>query len=262
MECSLCGNKTNKLFSVSCKNGYICKDCFKQIPSLISSRIPSVSVENLKEYLDWKNQNAQIFEEFVSTSNYGLVHLDSLHGYFAIAEEKDFYDDELKSEDVFVAPVYFLSSFLFSMEVGKQDKNMDVPVDVKLSFTLTDPSFTVSNLVVKHDECSVFINEYQEAEYSLPYRAQIFWDELINTNNRMVAGEDVHSVNLDLIKETERAKGLFMVDENYTESDLKHIRNILLKSFHPDSYDDGRAEIRTHIIQESYELLLALCKQK
>lgn len=256
-NCSICNKKISKIFDLNCRDGYVCKDCCKELPSFLLDYVDKLSFIHIKNYIQWKNENYKSFsEQFVSSTEYGNIYLDSIHGILAIGDKSCFEDDFITSDSVVLIPVTYLSSFVINMGKVSLVHN-DVSSQIRVSISVTNPKIDFFNIVIKEkDECFVNRTNDGNLEYSLPYGAQIFWDEVIETNHRLVdKSSDVRSFNSSEINELERAKGLFMITDSYSIEELKKQRNKLMKVFHPDADNSDDAMKHTIYIQKAYELL-------
>ena len=158
-------------------------------------------------------------------------------------------NDAIEDNKVFVFPIKSLINISFDVNVKKASEE-EIKGNVTASLETKD--FCIRNIPInKNVYIRSCIVEEGTITFSLPPEVQLIRSEIIEiANQNEILHSDANQSNAIL-----RAKGLFMVDDNYTISDLKKQRNRLMKVFHPDSDQTDGAEERTKTIAEAYKLL-------
>lgn len=250
MECSCCNKASTKIFMNKIKNGYICNGCLDKLPYIFEDKIIKYTSDEIKSIISsCEKASALSMHTFFTTAAYGCLHLDSLHGLISIGEISDYVNDAIEDNKVFVFPIKSLINISFDVNVKKASEE-EIKGNVTASLETKD--FCIRNIPInKNVYIRSCIVEEGTVTFSLPPEVQLIRSEIIEiANQNEILHSDANQSNAIL-----RAKGLFMVDDNYTISDLKKQRNRLMKVFHPDSDQTDGAEERTKTIAEAYKLL-------
>lgn len=260
MDCSLCGCKLS-IKSYKIKEGKICKKCFKSIPNMlanIDNYVDNLTIEELRNLIIWSEQiESKYRKEFVKTQAYGLLKIDSLHGLVAICEDDDLEDGSFYDYNGIVFNLALIERITFDMKVIKAIENR---VNVEITMSLRSEEIgEFLNLEIKRDIASINFIEGNSVRFSLPVGCQIIWDEIVRLNNEYINDLEKKS-KIGYLKNDDYvlACGTFFIlpSEEYTESEIKKIRNKLMKTFHPDEGENN--QIYAQRITEAYNIL---CKK-
>lgn len=270
MNCAVCGEKS-LLFGGSILDGKVCKKCLKKLPTCFvendaeeDSFFKRLTSEQLKKLIDYQEEKEpELRSRFCKSECYGNVFVDSMNAIVALCNPEEETNGELEEGSAFLIDASHISKVSFSMTDIKANAN-SVLVLVTVSFEISDLSFPIRNIFVKEDNATVLFSENGVVQYSLPYGAQIIRDEIVRINRESVedyeywrsrASSAPSGDELEYVK----AAALFMIDDEYTEKDLKKIRNGLIKVFHPDGGEFN--EEYAQKIGKAYDVLLNRIKK-
>lgn len=251
MACSICNGSVGLIAAGRCKDGKICKHCWDNIPKaflLPEEDVSQLTKESISELIKYKDKEAELKDRYIESSEYGSIHIDAHHGVLCICNPGE-------KEDV--EGTYFdmlnLKEISMSMDV-KESSREQVLVSVKASLTFHDLSAELINVPVCDDFCFVETITGNNITFSLPYKAKIMLSEIIRINRELIDAK-IFQMKVDVSEEAElqRAKGLFMIRRDYTESEIKKTRNKLIKAFHPDEGED--LDEKAKEITKAYDLL-------
>lgn len=263
MPCSICNDKF-LLTQKDLLDGKICRSCLKKLPEVVlDSEYPlnKITVQDIEKIINWKNNKECIYrKEFTKTTGYGRLKIDSLHGYLAICNEDELEDGCFYDDSGMVMDLTRIKNISFDMLVGKATAEK-VEVMVVVSISLIDFPVDIINIPIKKDFASVNVSDGRTVRFSLPYGAQIISDEVIRINHSLVENAEFR-MKCKFIDELDLAKamGLFMVENEFNEKEIKQTRKRLLKAFHPD---EGICEEKyAQKIGDAYAVLLNYLKEK
>lgn len=248
MNCSLCGKQLPVIGATNIDNGKICKECAAKIPECVlelSSRWSSYTLEAIVQYED------SVYDNFEETASYGDLHIDTIHGLFAIS--KKMVDGRPAGRDVFSA--FDLTEVGLYAKNPRVDNHM-VYVDVEFRFDIQSLGLHITKVIKKKVKCDTKRVDSEHVEWKEPGDMLVFI-EMFNTMlsglwqkmNAMLCGTTVHQL------EIEKARALFMLSENYTMDDLKKARNLLMKVYHPDVAEEYGTTEASQIINNYFTLL-------
>lgn len=250
MACLLCGGPT-PLLSTKMNHGKLCKKCASKLPSLLLTHSDFLQEGTLQNAMDVTRKN---MESFCATSSYGKLHIDEMHGLFALAKDLDKDGKPKSGNNVF--SIYNLTDVGLSCTSPRADHSV-VVVDVEFRFSVNNPYLSDSIIVKKGVHCKTKRVDSQHVEWETP-SDMVMFKTLFNNMlsgafekvNAVLCGKTVHEF------EIEKARAIFMLTEDYTAEDLKKARRMMLKVYHPD--EAGEEVTReAQIINKSYNLLKA-----
>lgn len=228
-QCVLCEAETSIISQKKIWNGFICKGCFDKIPQSIKNNLTKYHSDNLKTILNYMdNLNKKIF---FPTASFGSLHIDEIHGLFAIEENLK---ENFNPED-FTDMFYCLSL----KEVGLNatnvslDKSNNVICDFELHcwFEYPECSFTVP--VKKKARCPSKRNG-KDISYELPGDYFIFlnlFDQMLNTARKKYQEQNEPKFISKSSFNRFKAETLFMLGEGYNIDDVKKQYGILKHAF-------------------------------
>lgn len=257
MSCVICKEKFIPM-SKELSDGKICKSCLKKIPyAFVDSEYPlyKISTKEINELISWKENKEKIYRNsFFKTSGYGRLQLDSLHGYIALCDKDELDDGSFYDDRGTVFDLTRIKRISFDMMVDRATETK-IDVIVTVSISSYDLPVELLNIPVKEDQASVIMNDGGMVKYTLPSGAQMIQSEIYRINKELVEDAELRMKH-ELVEGIDFAKamGLFMVDEKYTEDEIKQTRKKLLKVFHPD--EGERNGIYAQKIGEAYDILI------
>lgn len=247
-NCLICEKPLSLLGSVNIYSGKICKECAAKAPSIAmecSTNWSSYSVEAMIQYEN------EVFDQFEATASYGELHIDTVHGLFAVS--KKLKDDKPITRDVFSA--LDLSEVALYCKSPRVDNHV-VYVDVEFMCRIEPLGLNIKQIVKRKVRCEHKRVDSAHVEWDVPGDLQVF-REMFNTMlsglwqkmNTMLCGTTVQDLEL------EKARALFMLHEDYTMDELKKARNLLMKVYHPDVAGVADTTEASQIINRSFVLL-------
>ena len=247
MACLLCDNELTTFSSVNIGNGKICKSCLSKLPALIAENVKSMYDSELQIILASMPDK---YEMFSATSSFGDLHIDELHGLFAIAKKLDV-DGKPKNNNIF--SIYELSEVGIYCKSPKANNHI-VCVDVEFSFSLESPSFTKKIIVDRNVKCKTQRADASHVTWEEPETLKMF--RTLFTN--MLEGGLQRMQNLLCSKtvaayEIDKARALFMLTEDFEMEDLNRAKRKMLAVYQSD---DGSISRESRIIERSYHLLV------
>lgn len=263
MNCCVCNKKItffDKISSAHCDDGYVCKHCKSQFPSLFNiSRYTSKEIIELIEYTQ-KNK-----AEFFCTTHYGKLYLDEAHGLLAYSQS----EKSQKNKDSFKNNI-FQADDLDYFEISLSEPRITQTVVYSnvlmyMQFRKFNASF---NKVIKYNEKSKIKRIDNQSMMFDPPMGYIFIRATVNQmiNNSISSFRKV----IEELKETRmkieleraklsktelfEAKTILMLDDNYTQEDVKKHYRYLTKCLHPD-VNQGNGDEYMQKINRAYEIL-------
>lgn len=247
-NCCICEKPLSMLGSVSIYSGKICKECAAKAPSVAMAHSSNWSSYSVEAMIQYENE---VFDQFDATASYGELHIDTVHGLFAIS--KKLKDDKPITRDVFSA--LDLSEVALYCKSPRVDNHV-VYVDVEFMCRIEPLALNIKQIVKHKVRCETKRVDSSHVEWQTPGDLQIFI-EMFNTMlsglwqrmNTMLCGTTVQDLEL------EKARALFMLHEDYTMDDLKKARNLLMKVYHPDVAGVADTTEASQIINRSFVIL-------
>lgn len=247
-NCCVCEKPLSMLSGVNIYSGKICKKCAAKAPSVAMANSSNWSSYSIEAMIQYENE---VFDQFDATASYGELHIDTVHGLFAIS--KKLKDDKPITRDVFSA--LDLSEVALYCKSPRVDNHV-VYVDVEFMCRIEPLSLNIKQVIKHKVRCETKRVDSAHVEWQTPGDLQIFI-EMFNTMlsglwqrmNMMLCGTTVQDLEL------EKARALFMLHEDYTMEDLKKARNLLMKVYHPDVAGVADTTEASQIINRSFVLL-------
>lgn len=271
LYCSASGHKTNLLTRTKLADGEIlCYECASIIPrfmySTVTKRYTLDDYLTLREYVDYSNTHLRpIFHE---TKSYYILHLDVANRLFYIGQKIDSNTVFFRLRDVEQFDLIFNAQKFHSNLLG--DK---VTGEILLQLEMKHPYFYCEETLCLNakgkarkmhlgtqidyenpegmDEFFVLFMESVNAALE-EYREELR-DNLYGDDDNSDYHNDSYATNPS---ELQQAMALFMIDslDNVTLTDIRAIRNRMIKAFHPDK---GSSEDTKYAqkINNAYEVL-------
>lgn len=252
MDCIVCGKPVQALSGTKLKNGKICKDCAAKLPSMMIEGVPYLQDYTLKHAISYVAEN---MERFSVTASFGDLHIDEIHGLFAIS--KGLTPDGKPKSGNNVFSIYQLTEVGLTCTSPRVDHN-NVLVDAEFMCRLEDPYITVKTLVKKSLRCQTKRVDNSHVSWEEPSDMAMFktlfnqmltgaWEKV----NQILCGKTVYEFEL------EKARAIFMLPKDYTASDLKKARRLMMKVYHPDKALGEDVTREAQILNEAHDLLKA-----
>lgn len=251
MHCLICDTPVGALSGKKLKNGKICKHCASKLPSLMLDGSPYLQEYTLKRAMSYVSGN---MEKFCATASYGDLHIDSIHGLFAVASKLTSEGKSKSGNNVF--SVYNLSEIGITCTSPHTDHG-NVLVNVELTCRLEDPYISFRVPIKKGVRCHTERVDSSHVTWDEPNDLVMFksmFNQMLSGAfekvNRMLCGKTVREF------EMEKARAIFMLPQDYTAEDLKKARRLMMKVYHPDvAGEDVTRE--SQIINDAHDLLKA-----
>ena len=249
MNCMLCPNQIKGFGGIKIYNGQICKECASKLPSLIVENAKNMSYYTLQIAYNYVVENKKRFR---ATSSYGKLHIDEIHGLFAIADKLD--EDGKPKTGCNVFAACDLTEIGLCSKNPRIDHNM-VNIDIELTFSLENPKCTIVTCIKKGVHCKQKRVDSSHVTWEEPGDLEMFrtlfnnmLEGTVQRVNEYLCGKTVYDFEL------EKARALFMLTEDYTAEELKKARRLMMKVYHPDTTDvDVSREVQ--IINNAHLLL-------
>lgn len=248
--CILC--KKEKRFGRRYYYGFVCSDCKKSLPNLFSLRRIS------EEQIFWLYKNAcekksQIFTE---TARLGNFYLDENHALISVRGKKDRNILSIMDmSEVFIEPT----------NIRLIDRGTNVYCDVELSFKLNCGLY-FKGIVKVRELCNVKVDMIKNSVKAEEPLTISLMRSMLNQaiENQYAEGKlilekiselDKLRKQLEDSEDITLARGVLMLNSEYTKEELKEHRNALVKAFHPDNNTNKLSNEFTDKINASYKIL-------
>lgn len=271
-NCAICNNKAGIILSIKTTDeAYICSNCLKKIPRPFK-RLQYRSLYDMQTGINHYAKMVDFgFERsFCATASYGRLYLDEIHGILALCDKSKLKKDgTLKEYIADLWPVLSLTDYRIEKELSKDGRSCIVRFEAMLN----DYSIALNEIVKEHEDLILVTDEdgtYIEDPLSLRFFRSLLVQTLDHHAKRLEDLQEKYrkasyekekeepaencAPSADL-SEIERAKALFMLGDEFSKSDLKRQRAILLKAFHPDAGNVADAKYTERIIA-AYDLLM------
>ena len=255
-NCLICG-KPASIISVRCADGLICSNCARFLPSAIKPFLKHTNVWVIRALLKKWKKNKGRYRQFIETASYGSLHIDEQHGLIALCDRKEMKNGRLPDSCTDIFSMFSIEDYSLSLESIDTTPN-SVKVIINFHCSLNNPEFQFKSSI-KNATCYV----QKVGEGSITYHEppdltlfrSMFNQAFVNVWEKYDMRERHHFLSPHAVALT-KAKALFMVDDDYTEADIRKQRNRLAKVYHPDENEDGE-DLTPYMnrINEAYNLL-------
>lgn len=258
--CALCEQKAG-VFPHRIYEGYICKECFRRVPSCISLR------DTDEHYLRrMKAQSEEREKTFEATSYYGKMYLDAVHGMVCYS------DKGKEGSPLFFGDIYKITEL---KELGLNICNIrdiskkcfDVRCDVKLCISTADTH--AEYIIARNKECVVHHKGEGKYDCNEPIELTMIRSMLKQMIDDVLNGLNQKVKKIQLLQEmakkeppkpkrqqdVEWAKGiLFLENTNCSVDTIKKRYRELCHMYHPDIHPDVSDEYIKKL-NKAYEIL-------
>lgn len=249
MNCIICEKPIGAFSGLKLDDGKLCKDCVSRLPSMMLEGKPCLHESTIKNAMSVTLKN---MDKFCATASLGSLHIDQIHGLFAIAQALDKDGKPKSGNNVF--SIYNLSDIGLTCTSPKVDHN-SVLVNIEFTCQLEDPYIHIKTLIKKSVRCQTKRIDSEHIAWDEPSDLAMFrsmFNQMLSGAfekvNQMLCGKTVHEF------EIEKARAIFMLTEDYAAEELKKARRLMMKVYHPDiAKEDVTREAQ--IINDAYDLL-------
>jgi hypothetical protein len=196
------------------------------------------------------------YEAFSATSSLGDLHIDELHGLFAIAKKMDSHG---KPQNRNIFSIYDLEEVGIYCKSPKVNNHI-VFVDIEFTFTLTRPTLSKKVIIERNARCKTQKSDATHVTWEEPEALNMFKTLF----NNMLEGGLQKMQNLLCSKtveayELDKARALFMLPEDYEMEDLNRAKRLMLQVYNPEG---GGINRESRIIEKAYSLLVSDYKKR
>lgn len=264
-KCYCCGNPLPLFGRRKIRGEVICKTCFMKIPLRLRidrKRIDGVTANRIVSRYD--TDGKQYLKRFVETAKYGPLHVDGVHGLFAVCEPKKIdANGKIIGEFADVYSLLELEDYEITTKIGKPS-GRTVYCGVDFFFELSSPHLRIKQTIKPKALCmtkqidseTMAIQEPADLSFFRSVFFQAYKSAVEKYNQRIEGLYPTHH-SFELLK----ARSLFMLEEDYTKDALKRQRNRLLKTYHPDEGADDECLMYAQKINDAYHLLAEELKE-
>lgn len=252
MNCNICGNRIQFLSGChSLSDGAVCGNCMKRIPKCIRHAIGKYSVADINSIIGYiENINR---EDFVPTESFGNLHIDGIHGLFAIGDNINSLVQKGKHKEITdIFNCLSLSDVSLLASNIKYNRNRNVVVcdfDFYCRFEYPRMDFKVT--VNRGVACLTKRTSKTELSYSLPGNYHVFlevFNQMLDTARRKYMDASVPKFISKPAFDLFKAETLFMLSDGYDMEEVETQRERLCGAFS----DDGDY---LRIIDHAYRIL-------
>lgn len=249
--CSVCGAPGAKRF----EDGFLCDKCKNMLPDIIKKYKQRYSLYDISMILAYESQG--FIKSYSKTASLGTLSIDEAHGLLALDS-----DSLSKRKRPLILSVLDIENIsLYPTNIKAVSHN--VRCDAEIVLTACRPELTIRRTVKRNITCDYKRVDGHHVEW-FEHASISFMRNIINQTYKTEAekyderySRRSQKYNDDVLN----AKALYMLDEVFTERELKERRNALSKVFHPDvGYVQGGECMRK--ITEAYNTLLPLCRKE
>lgn len=253
MKCAIC--EKNMLRARALTDAPICPKCYAKLPTIKND----LSYSKAVRLLEYKGPT----EQFGMTYRIGKLALDEDH-YLLLVGEK------LKQRHTLSRYVYELRYIKqYSVDfVVKQNKKGDKCIqeqsiigDIWLHLELIQPDMTISCIIKPNCKTHCWYDNERNICWELPHSVLETREKINAMIDNFLADKEERflqtkqQIMLDQSDqvELEQAKAAFFLSDNYTKTEVKKQRALLLKTFHPD---EGGTDAYAQKINQYYDVLI------
>ncbi|WP_022754735.1 DUF4428 domain-containing protein [Butyrivibrio fibrisolvens] len=266
-KCVICKDKVPLLNSIKLMDGnYLCPKCVKKASPCIRKTFSEMVPKYVIDYFDYLPLAEKKAKQFHKTCSYGICQIDEDNHLISICKDSNINrKGKLRHNPLDIYDLKYLQDIRLDMRPCSVHKG-PLTGDLRLYLSMSKPKAQIDVIIAP----KVKMNTRVEEEY-LSYTEPndlIFFRSLLasaieSAKNVLNAGWHENSDSTDISCERvlsnndskyRAALNVFMLDDDYTEQDLKRQRNILLKAFHPDAGNTDNNKFTERIV-ESYEIL-------
>lgn len=276
--CELCNKKILPMITANkiMKKNNICRECYDQLPILVQNNISAYTPDALKKIKDYINKtHDKMIQEFKATDSIGYIYLDRHHGYLAYCDPRKVKRGKLPKNcyDIFDCNYIQECSVITHDPYMRREYGVEyLAMDVDFRCIVKNPEIRFGCLMGEGVPCEVLSYMTDEISYKEHRQLRALKENLSflvrnnEINRQRKSNADYSSSGGTNTNNNDtaylQATALFMLDNNFTKSDLKRQRNKLMKTFHPDTTGNNEEqEVYARKINSAYELLLNYCTE-
>lgn len=286
-NCCICGNPVGLFSGHKIYGGEaLCKECFEKAGAAVRPMLPSMNVQDVKFYYQYLSDTKSMAKAFTETDSLGLLHIDEQDGLFTVCGN-EYFDKKTRHlkknpHDIFYC--LYLKDFNLSMKASSAG---GTAASVVFTAELTAPVLRFRTTIVpkarfraeedgeyiKYFESTDVVN-FRQAFIAMYNRAYDQYKHRTMEEARAASEKQEESRKLseeerrrqyerdmsrsgnmeNVDNELRKAMAAFMLEDGFTERELKRQRNILLKAFHPDAGETNES-VYTEKILKYYDVL-------
>ena len=266
-KCVICKEKVPLLNSIKLMDGnYLCPKCAKKASPCVRNTLSEMVPKYVIDYFDYLPLAEKKANQFHKTCSYGICQIDEDNQLIAICKNSNINrKGKLRRNPLDIYDLKYLKDIKLDMRPCSVQKG-PLTGNLRLYLSLSKPQAQIDVIIAS----KVKMNTRKDGNY-LSYTEPndlIFFRSLLastiesaqNTlNTGWCENSDSTDISCERILSNNDSKyrdalNVFMLDDDYTEQDLKRQRNILLKDFHPDAGNTDNEKFTERIV-ESYEIL-------
>jgi hypothetical protein len=236
------------------ENGVICKDCAAKVPSVIRGKLTNYYDLELRTLIDKVRLSQERNDKFAATASYGKLHIDEVHGLFAISN-KVTSDGRLSDPSSVFHCLDLTEVGLYCTDPAAQQGKVTCNVEFSCSMEKLNIAFKAK--IKTGASCDSKKEAGNQLSWVEPGDLSLFrnmFNQMIVTEAEKVRMNYSQRFETQATIDLFRAETLFMLEGEYTEEDVKAMRNRLVKVFHPDV---SNADVRyIQIINDAYKTLI------
>lgn len=245
VQCGLCNGEISRFSAKKTKDGVLCRECAERLPKAVTGSLSSYTLaglQTIEEYMKHLRKDL-----FTPTASFGCLHIDEIHGLFAVEERLS--DDVKDLTDIFYC-LNLKEAGLVPANVST-DRRGNVFCDFELHCCFEYPQCSFKVSVRKKVKCPSHRKNKSEISYEMPGDYCIFvkmFDLMIESARKKYEySSQEHFMSFSKFQ-LFKAKTLFMLPDGYNLDDVIRQKEILIKAFqNQKTYMD--------IIQEAYFIL-------
>jgi hypothetical protein len=254
-NCILCHAPVSVLTQRKIENGVICKDCAAKVPSVIRGKLSNYYDLELKTIIDKMQFVKERNDKFIATASYGKLHIDEVHGLFAVSDKVNA-DGVLSDTSSIFYCLALTEVGLYCTDPTAQKGK--VTCNVEFSCSMSQVNIAFKTRIKTGANCDFKKEAGNQLSWSEPGDLSLFrsmFNQMIATEAEKLRTNYSKRFETQATLDLFRAETLFMLDGEYTEEDVKKMHNRLAKAFHPDTTDIDERYMQ--IINFAYEVLMA-----
>lgn len=252
--CALCQKELTGFAGIQIADGFLCKDCRKKLPKSLT-RMQLYEGRTLQSIITMMCDES--LKQFEATASYGNLHVDEVHGLFAISDKLDKNNRPVSTTDVF--QVLLLQDIaLYCTNPAVSSKNR-VVCDVEFQCSFATPPFHIKLSVKKKIPCRQIPVDQTHVNWDEPGDLLMF-KSIFNQMLKTAREKYTEQYQQRLLKPEDmarfKAETLFMLPDGYTMEDVNQQWNTLSAAFRADI---GRNHECLKVINDAYHVLRTYC---
>lgn len=251
-RCVICDEEIRSWRQTRIADGCICRNCSAKVPSIIGPQLSGMSTTSVQRLIQY--EESPLFKRFSATASYGAVLLDEMNGLFAINEKL--------TSDIKLENTSNIFHVLDLTEIGiycvkPRIYRNSVAIDVELQFAINSLQFKYKSVIRSQVFCACKKVDSTHVSWAEPGDLSMFR----NMFNQCIKNEEIklkRKYEKSFMSKEElsifQAKCLFMIEDDFSRSELRQQKDALSRAF--DSAVSSDVYMKK--INEAYSILLPL----